>query len=700
MNVQKLEIPEDYERYENINENNEITSPKYVIDSQSDEESQIRVVNRYFWKVLCYLLKYAYDYLIIVLCVIFYELSLEGCFKQMEECVTIFDAEQIHKRILRNLAISALFFTIQILLMIHKINLNLTSILVTSFTFVFLIILRDSGTDLKYHGAYNRVVFIIFVVAYAALFYILKSIKQTFNNEIKKGLIVLSVIFTLLVIMYITIRKRFVGSCDGWDEGFKGVKIDNTKTCKILTPNICYQNLLNGYLDLSSYLSESCDTRRNDLKENLLSHLKNPKANVIGYPRAESYDYLNKGHYQNFQNNVMKELVDMQDPNVPQKIKDKVEVTITFTENPNEKDKTPGIAKIELKKETEVAEKRKEIFEKEYADKVLSRNLLIFFIDSVSRVHFKRKLPKTWKWLEKFYKPDKGTTHENFQFLKYHGVGTWTNVNMIPAMFGVAYDSYTYSTYFAKHFQKMGYITGSAGTMCSRELIDLDNSMVNFDWASYDHELYSFFCDPNFTPVNNPFPILNGPYSIRKKCLYGKSTAEYAIDYTNQFFEAYKEYPKLFRIDIIDQHEGTGEVVKYDDELIYNFFVDFENKGFMKDTMIIVMSDHNYNMPGPYSLGELEDWKKELTLPFLNILLEKNMKNFYEIKENLVYNENVMVNPYDLHSTTLSILSQELSKTKQGKSLFHEKFSLNPEERSCKQMKIKQDWCRCSEEYA
>jgi len=663
----------------------------------NNSESDINYFFRKMMKGLFILLKYAYPNICIVCCIIFYEFSLEGCFLEMEACVTLFDKEQIHKRILRSLAISALFFTIHGLLIFYKWVSGLLTYILYTFTFVFMIILRDSGTDLKYHGAYNRIVFIVFVLFFLLFFFTLKSIETTISKKYKKGIILLVSILIILLLLYIMIMQSLTRSCKYWNEGFKGVLIDNSKFCKIIKPNICYQSYLEGYLDLSYYSNDSCQIRKNDSREKFAKYLKSD-VNKIGYPRAENYDYLNKGHYLYFQKNVLKDLVNIDDPNISQEIKDQIEVTIDFSKN-----KINGEAKVELKKQTKLADERKKIFEEKFADKVLTKNIFILFIDSVSRQHFRRKLPKTWQWLEKFYKPEpdvkEKSDSELFQFLKFHGVGTWTNVNMIPAMFGTAYDKSVKSTYYLKYFKDAGYITGSAGTMCSRELIDLDNSMRHFEWASYDHELYSFFCDPNFTPVDNPFPILNGPYSIRKKCLYGRSTAEWAVDYSKQFFEAYKDYPKLYRIDIIDQHEGTGEVVKYDDDLLHDFLVWFEENGYMKDTTIFVLSDHNFNMPGLYSLMELEDWKKELTLPHLSIILDKNMENFEEIKENLVYNENIMVNPYDVHSTMLSLFNRKISFTPKGHSLFHEKFSLEPKERSCKQMNIKEDWCRCSEEY-
>jgi len=44
--------------------------------------------------------------------------------------------------------------------------------------------------------------------------------------------------------------------------------------------------------------------------------------------------------------------------------------------------------------------------------------------------------------------------------------------------------------------------------------------------------------------------------------------------------------------------------------------------------MVIVMSDHGYTLPGFHTTFQTEDHMKELLLPFLSIILPKNMKKF------------------------------------------------------------------------
>jgi len=271
---------------------------------------------------------------------------------------------------------------------------------------------------------------------------------------------------------------------------------------------------------------------------------------------------------------------------------------------------------------------------------------------------------------------------------------------MIPAMFGLGMHESKYGKIYNEWFQDYGYVTSSVGTMCCKDIVDIGSWMRNFVFQGYDHEFYSFMCDPNLSP-SEADPKWYGPYSFRKKCMYGKQTVEWAFEYANKFLEAYKDYPKLLRIDVIDNHEGSGEVVKYDDEFIYKFLVDYEKNGHLKDSIIFTISDHNFNREGFYDDNKIQDWYYELTLPHLSLIMDKNIKNFEKYKENLIHNENIFVTPFDFHSSILSLLQEKgLMNTNTGQSFFYEKFLDDIEKRSCSNSGIdrKKQFCRCGEE--
>jgi len=88
----------------------------------------------------------------------------------------------------------------------------------------------------------------------------------------------------------------------------------------------------------------------------------------------------------------MKNVVDMEDPKISKEIKDRIEVTVDYN-------KSPAEVKIDLKVDQNLIAQRAKVFER-YKDKVLVKNVFYVFIDSLSRVNFRRKLPKLYSWLE------------------------------------------------------------------------------------------------------------------------------------------------------------------------------------------------------------------------------------------------------------------------------------------------------------
>ena len=73
-----------------------------------------------------------------------------------------------------------------------------------------------------------------------------------------------------------------------------------------------------------------------------------------------------------------------------------------------------------------------------------------------------------------------------------------------------------------------------------------------------------------------------------------------------------------------DGHEGTLEVAKYVDNIIFTFLNKLFNDDLLKDSSIILLSDHGVGMPSiyyPYNFYKLEE-----QLPILYIIVH-NRKN-------------------------------------------------------------------------
>jgi hypothetical protein len=483
-------------------------------------------------------------------------------------------------------------------------------------------------------------------------------------------------------------------SCDYWELGMKGSKMDNNRKCPLKKPTKCDQIVYDNLFDLSAWLLETCESIGNNSKQ-VIQEYTNIKSDFsrIAYPKTTSWGFLTKSLFDYYRDNIQSSIKDISDYSLDQIAKEKIEIWVDFpkTESPK--------VNIHVRKEEELAEQRKQTFSQNHSQSpFLFKNIFILFVDSVSRNHFRRKLPKLYSWLEKFYIDDTKSKHseekyESFQFFKYHGTGTWTNANLYPFFFGKPYTQFN-GQYVIKYFKNKGYITGSITNQCSREFVDIHNE--SRIWTNWDHEFTSLFCDPNFANTGEKLRYINGPYGVRKKCLYNKPTLEYAIEYTKQFMDLYKDQAKVVRIGSIDGHEGSGEPVKYNDELFYEFVLDFEKKGYLDDTLFIVLSDHAYSLEGFHVNRQSQDHYIEKLLPYISFIIPKNTKGFQTIRENLKFNENSVFTPYDMHSTLVSLLNDKgIFSNDYGSSIIENKLD---RDHICRSQKIKPEWCRCSDE--
>ena len=202
------------------------------------------------------------------------------------------------------------------------------------------------------------------------------------------------------------------------------------------------------------------------------------------------------------------------------------------------------------------------------------------------------------------------------------------------------------------------------------------------------------FCDPNYYNPENRFTPYMGPYSIRRRCLYGKDTFEYVLEYGEKFWETYINDHKFLRLSFQDAHEGTLEVVKYLDVKLAKFLENFEKKKYLDDTAIFFVSDHGNNMIGFYNILQVEDYVTEKTLGTWFMILPKKInidEKFIEI------NQQRIVSPYDIHDTLLDMFGYRFEDkvySRKGKSIFYE---INGLERDCKyySQDILPIWCRC-----
>jgi hypothetical protein len=291
-----------------------------------------------------------------------------------------------------------------------------------------------------------------------------------------------------------------------------------------------------------------------------------------------------------------------------------------------------------------------------------SDNILILYIDSVSRANSLRKLTKTLKFFEQFisysgghHKKFPNENFHSFQFFKYHSFLGVTKRNF-PILF---YGNEVAKDYkrITKYLKQNGYVTCYSADSCQKDNTRTKHNLSNDEL--YDHQL--LLCDPNKLSYN----------SVIKKCLYGNINAHYLYEYANQFWRKYKKNRKFSVIILNDGHEGTLEVIKYTDEIIYNFLNSLYDDNLLKKTTVFLLSDHGCSMPSIYYFYDF--YRIEFRLPMLFIIVNdiKNLdynKQYYNIHKN----QQTFITGYDIYNTISNIIYGEKYNEIKIKTFFHD----------------------------
>ena len=554
---------------------------------------------------------------------------------------------------------------------------------------IYLLYFVDNGSDLSHHGSYNKMIFYVLFCSFVIIFLIFCLIKYIYY---KYRIIFISLTLSLIWIMIYTnikIRKN----CDIWYDGLNGLRLENNQNfdkCKIVQPKKCWINLIDGIFDVSRILKEDCNNFRGGEKAELLKYISPilNNSNYFGYPITTNYTWLDQSHFDRFFNNVMADIISIDKPEFNEITKEnKPEITLKF-------DPITQMGKIDIQinKNIELSKQRNKLYESlPKKEKPKYSNILFLYIDAISRPEFIRSMKETQKFISKYYN---STKYSFYQMLKYQNFIFFTQQNVNPMFFGESMFN-SNGTSILKSIKKKGFITAQANNICTRQLYDIeDNFTQNISYDNFDHENIAMFCDPNYYNPENRFTPYMGPYSIRRRCLYGKDTFEYVLEYGEKFWETYINDHKFLRLSFQDAHEGTLEVVKYLDVKLAKFLENFEKKKYLDDTAIFFVSDHGNNMIGFYNILQVEDYVLEKTLgTWFMILPKKNNVN----EKNLEINQQRLVTPYDIHDTLLDMFGYRFEDkvySRKGKSIFYE---INGLERDCKyySQDILPIWCRC-----
>jgi len=333
------------------------------------------------------------------------------------------------------------------------------------------------------------------------------------------------------------------------------------------------------------------------------------------------------------------------------------------------------------------------------AGKTEDPNVVFLVIDSVSRQHFIRRLPKTVQTIENLDARKGGNYHVN-QFFRHSAVGCCTPTNMRALLHGLDRDDQTkvadMGDYFVwTPFMEAGYSSLWLNDICQ----DYFNIYFHTNSSFTDHEMLLPFCHYEYVRASNAFSnFKGGPYSIEKRCIGQRYVHSYAFQYMTEFFDHYDTIPKFIGATFAEAHESSAAVITTMDEDLSKFI-----KGILKNhpnTVFVITADHGLHL-GPWALSP--PGKTENSLPALFTIMPSSIQTKHpEMKDALKHNQQTLTTQYDLHKTIVHLLNYpeykapeypEGSTYKKSASSMLETI---PYTRNCDQAGVPKKMCLCT----
>lgn len=452
-------------------------------------------------------------------------------------------------------------------------------------------------------------------------------------------------------------------SCAGWENGFGGDKIDNTNGEAIVyIPKYCEMKIRAPMMAWYK-LTKECKNQKMFVDNEKWSERTKARTSIkrIGYQRPERYPNIVKIDEDHYVERVNQDIIDMDDPSIPQDVKDSIEITVDMTHPEGH------YLEVHLKKNVTRAQEMKELRDKILEeDKVtgnterIDQDVLILYIDHVARAHFHRKLPKTSAWLGRFKSEDRDLA--SFEFFRYQTTSKTTVKSNNSMYYGDNAEKNLDETKDVfRFFSENGYITGMFKGGCDMTSVRYEDIGERPEFYSYDHYGSSFSCDKNYDIGNNHnLALSKGRNSHFRRCIYGRDMHDIQLEYVTQFWGAYPDNRKMFRTHLSYAHETTGELIGSVDDAYAEFLEKFYQKGYLSNTQVFFISDHGSHFVTVRTPFIMDDSRLiENSLPLLFHLTPKTIKPEY--LSNLKENQQLFLNSHDIYATLKSVAVGKIS---------------------------------------
>ncbi|XP_015114571.1 uncharacterized protein LOC107039467 isoform X2 [Diachasma alloeum] len=316
-------------------------------------------------------------------------------------------------------------------------------------------------------------------------------------------------------------------------------------------------------------------------------------------------------------------------------------------------------------------------------------SILVLGIDSVSRLNFKRTLPKTerlltdagWFTLQGYNKMG-DNTFPNLMAILTGQNSSQADTNCDPTRaYGLDNCPFLWS-----NFRKAGYVTAYAEDMGPTSTFNYQKT--GFIVPPVDYYLRSYMlASERLLKAKTRFGT--------KYCSGPELEMDRVFDYAFNFAEIFAGSPYFgfFWTNTVSHNDVNG-LSTVDDHLL-GMFEKFEKSGVIKDTLVVFLSDHGMRW------GEMRKtfigWYEE-RLPFIYLRLPDWMREDTSVVESLRINEHRLTSPYDLYETFREVLIESggEANASTGCSTCQSLFKPVPKVRGCADAGVSPHWCTCT----
>jgi hypothetical protein len=328
------------------------------------------------------------------------------------------------------------------------------------------------------------------------------------------------------------------------------------------------------------------------------------------------------------------------------------------------------------------------------AETVDTPSVIVLGIDSVSRSHAIRALPKSYNYLVSEFQAN--------DFVGYNRVGENTWRNFIPLLAGRSHRKYLITMHMIFHIDLIPFIwyekeMAKVSTFYAEDRPELSAFTV-FGQLGFKLPPTDYYFRPFTQGVNSFAPKIIDKVTQSKDCYGPKTMFDIQLDYLKGFLQRYERKRKFAMSWSTQISHSSYSLLSRSDEAFLDFLKWLKAGNHTENSILIVMSDHGPRMGGAAltHVGRAENNK-----PWFMLHISDNLKTKYKwIQETVLHNSKRLTSHYDTYQTISDIFQNKAFNTKTyrpvrdtltRRNLFH---SL-PKDRTCVDAGIEAQFCTC-----